>query len=134
MVDMALKNMKTASKLPFISLLIMALFAAFGCSPPISKIDEIISDQVSPTGAYVATIYHLNAGATAAYSTIVSVRRIAQKGNLQMGIVFVASGKQAIQAQWTNETTLFLSYNIEQNKIFKKDKKVESISIVYRQD
>ncbi len=101
--------------------------------PEFKSADTILSETVSPDRKHVVTVFERDVGATADFSTIVAVRRFAEKFNPERGRVFVASGRHDISVAWTDGASLKISYDIDSKDIFRKDDTtLDSIAVTYR--
>jgi hypothetical protein len=93
--------------------------------------DTVKAEAVSPDGRYVATAFERNCGATADYSTNVSLREAKESfdPSSQTPILTVA-GQPTIALEWSTESTLAVA--LPQAGIFKKLEAWRDVRVVYR--
>ena len=116
-----------------ISLLFMCLSFAGGCFPKSTSTDTILFEAGAPDGKHMVTVFERNAGATVDYSTIIVVRRAAEKFNPELNRIMVASGRHKISAAWTDMASVVISCDINTKNIFKKEvAAVDSIIVRYQ--
>ena len=116
----------------------MIVSAIGGCLPgkqmmEFKSADTVLSESPSPDGKHVVTVFERDVGATADFSTIITIRRTSKKFDPEQGRIFVASGRHSVATTWLSGSNLTVSCNINQRDIFKKeDTAVDSITITYQ--
>jgi len=117
------------------SLLIIKMSALsltlFGCT--FTPCDNTVETEAqSPRGEYIATKFERNCGATADFSTIVSLRDATTPFHGEEGIVFLVKGKPEVRISWENDMRLLINCKgCSSEDIFKNEIQWKDVSIIY---
>jgi len=116
--------------------ILLGLLAIVGVSGCEGKVfagcgDTVKTEAVSPGGRYVATVFERNCGATADYSTNVSLREAKESfdPSSQTPVLTVA-GQPTIALEWSTETTLAVA--VPEAETFKKLESWRDVRVDYR--
>lgn len=101
--------------------------------PELKSADTLLSETISPDRKHVATVFERDVNATVDFSTMIAIRRVAEKFDPEQGRVFVASGRHKIGVTWIDSAHLKISCDINSADIFKKENAgLDSIVVTYR--
>lgn len=94
--------------------------------------DTIKSEALSPDGKHIATLYERDCGATADFSTIISLRASSEEFHSQKGRVFVIEGQPQAELVWRDAQNLQVTCKgCRANDIFKQEGRWNEIGISY---
>ena len=108
---------------------IVATVLSSGCSVLTTCEDVIKRSVQSPDGAYVATWYIRDCGATTKYSSQVSVRR---SRTSEDEVIFVLGRDYEIRMNWKNESVLEVTCDCVDPEVFKRITNWQGVTIDYK--
>ncbi len=91
---------------------------------------QLLQVVESPNGELKAVSYLYDCGATAGFSTQVSILD-ADVSTESSGNVFVSEGKNNIRLKWNSDTDLEIG-NTKELRNYKQEKELNSVSISYK--
>jgi uncharacterized protein YxeA len=96
---------------PFILTSVLAVFLT-ACDDLLCS-NDIIKEQSSPDGRYIATLFERDCGATTSYLRIVTLRQTGAtfKANKYDDWVFKMEGQPNVVFFWANKNSLSISYS-----------------------
>jgi hypothetical protein len=110
---------------------LIAIFVLFIVGCGICK-DEVLSQRNTPDGKVAATVFVRDCGATADYSSVVSLHAAGRSFRNQPDWVFIAKGKHSVIATWTSSRQLLISCSTCTDRdVFKKVVRDGGVDIVY---
>ncbi len=89
-----------------------------------------IASVTSPSGAHKAVVFVRNCGATAGWSTQVSVLRSSESVQNQAGNALVVEGKAAVTVRWQSASAVTLS-GLSNGRLFKQEQSANGVSVTY---
>lgn len=105
-----------------------------GCGPStsIQCADEVKSELKSPDGAYVATLYERDCGATTDFSTIVNLRESSAAFNGDDSRIFIVKGQRQVNLVWQEARSLHVECpGCKSDDIYKQEKSWRNVNISY---
>ena len=113
------------------SLVYIALFSRGFFQPLFHCADEVKREVKSPTGAYIATFFERDCGATTDFAAHVNLRPSkAQFDGRQFSSVLVIKGRPEIDLEWKDDSRLSISYS-GGSQIYKKLDSWNAVHISY---
>lgn len=96
---------------------------------------EVVREVASPDGAYVATVFERDCGATTDYARIVAVRKKKERfrGD-RSDDVFVIRGREEVDVNWENNRHLVIVRPRRTDAIFKQLASWNEVQVSYRPD
>ena len=92
-----------------ILLVLLAILGTSGCEGNVFAGcgDTVKTEAVSPGGRYVATVFERDCGATADYSTNVSLREVKEPFDpSKQELILTVGGQPTVALEWSTESTL----------------------------
>ena len=93
--------------------------------------DKMLREVASPDGAYIATVFERDCGATTDYARIVMIREKGEKfvGDRKKNYVFTIQGKKDVDLQWENGNHLVIAR--PSGRIFKEADSWRKVRVSY---
>jgi hypothetical protein len=94
--------------------------------------DTVKSEENSPSGRYIATIFERDCGATTDFSTIVNMRAATEKFDGDRDTIFIVKGQPRMVLVWKDNSTLNINCDdCKTNAIFQRADSWQDVRIAY---
>jgi len=112
--------------------MVVSALALPGCSlldGLVSCSTDVQREAISPGGAYVATVFYRECGATSGLNTQVGIRRSSAAFDPKQGQVFAIAGRHVLPVTWT--TADHLRIGLPADRVYKEQAEWEGVKIEY---
>lgn len=113
---------------------VIGLAIAWGIAVEPHCDSDVLSEQESPNGTFVSSVFRRNCGATTAYGYGLSIRRAGDEFDPRArDEVFIMEGDGPATASWVDVDRIEVDVP-KSAEVFRKDERWQGVTIVYKVD